>query len=137
MSGPAVETQIGALSRLDLEGLRRAWRAQFGPPPDTRSAELLRRVLAWRLQAKALGGLDRRARRQLERRTPCRVEGLDLGVGARIRREWRGRTEEIIVEEHGFRWRDQTYRSLSAVARAMTGVRWNGPRFFGLRRGEP
>lgn len=135
MSGPDIESEIGTLARLDLEGLRRAWRARFGPPPDTRSAELLRRVLAWRIQANARGGLDWRVRRQLTRRTAPRTEGLHLGAGARLRREWHGRTEDVIVEEDGFRWRGHAYPSLSAVARAMTGTRWNGPRFFGLRKG--
>ena len=61
-------------------------------------------------------------------------EGLELGVGARLRREWRGRTVEVVVEEDGFRWEERLYPSLSAAATAIAGTRWNGPRFFGLRR---
>ena len=62
------------------------------------------------------------------------AEGLELGVGARLRREWRGRTVEVVVEEDGFRWEERLYPSLSAAATAIAGTRWNGPRFFGLRR---
>jgi len=60
-------------------------------------------------------------------------EGLQLGVGARLRREWQGRTVEVEVEAGGFRWEGRLYPSLSAAATAIAGTRWNGPRFFGLR----
>ena len=125
--------QVGALTGLDLEGLRAAWRARYGIPPELRSVELLRLMLAWRLQAEAFGGLDRDARRQLKRRGALEVEGLALGVGARLRREWQGRTVEVEVEAKGFRWQGTLYPSLSAAATAIAGSRWNGPRFFGLR----
>ncbi|MCG6113571.1 MAG: DUF2924 domain-containing protein [Mesorhizobium sp.] len=126
--------EIEALERLDLEGLRGKWLALFGTPPPLRSVELLRLSLAWRMQASVLGGLDRDTRRQLQRRGRIRVEGLELGVGAKIRREWQGVIVEGIVEQDGFRWQDTTYRSLSAAASAIAGSRWNGPRFFGLRQ---
>lgn len=129
-----LEHEVEALQRLDLEGLRGKWRTLFGPPPRLRSVELLRLSLAWRMQAAVLGGLDRETRRQLQRRGRIRTEGLDLGVGARIRREWQGRVVEVIVEQEGFRWQDTTYPSLSAAASAIAGSRWNGPRFFGLRQ---
>lgn len=128
-----LEARIAALDALDLEGLRVAWRAAYGPPPALRSPELLRLCLAWRLQARALGGLDAETRRALSRTGPVRAEGLDLGIGARLRRDWQGRTVEVVVEEGGFRWEGKTYASLSAVATAIAGTRWNGPRFFGLR----
>ena len=91
-------------------------------------------MLAWRLQAEALGGLDRGSRRQLKRRGTLETEGLALGVGARLRREWQGRVVEVEVEASGFRWRGTLYPSLSAAASAIAGSRWNGPRFFGLRK---
>ena len=127
----AIVRQVGALAGLDLEGLRAAWRVRYGIPPELRSVELLRLMLAWRLQAEALGGLDRETRRQLKRRGALEAEGLALGVGARLRREWQGRTVE--VEAKGFRWQGTLYPSLSAAATAIAGSRWNGPRFFGLR----
>ncbi|MDX5361914.1 MAG: DUF2924 domain-containing protein [Alphaproteobacteria bacterium] len=136
MSGAApVDQEIEALDRLDLEGLREAWRARYGPPPRLRSAELLRLMLAWRIQAGAAGGLDAATKRQLRRRGQVRAEGLELGIGARLRRDWQGRTVEVTVEAEGFRWEGKCYRSLSAVASAIAGTRWNGPRFFGLREG--
>jgi hypothetical protein len=90
-------------------------------------------MLAWRLQAEALGGLDRETRRKLAGRGPVEADGLQLGSGAVIRRDWQGRRIEAVVEDGGFRWEGDLYPSLSAVARAATGTRWNGPRFFGLR----
>ena len=129
----AITREVGALAGLDLEGLRAAWRARYGAPPLLRSVELLRLMLAWRLQAAALGALDREARRQLKRRGALEAEGLALGIGARLRREWQGRTVEVEVEALGFRWQGTLYPSLSAAATAIAGTRWNGPRFFGLR----
>jgi len=128
-----VVQEVEALERLDLEGLRAAWRERYGPPPRLRSAELLRLMLAWRLQAEALGGLDRDVRRQLARKGPVQAEGIELGVGAKLRREWRGRVVEVEVQADGFRWEDRVFPSLSAAATAIAGSRWNGPRFFGLR----
>lgn len=133
----AVDTDILALQTLDLAGLRGAWAARFGPPPKLRSSDLLRLMLAWRLQADALGGLDRDTRRILNRRGPVSPEGAALGNGAILRRDWQGRRIEVVVGADGFRWDDKTYPSLSAIARAATGTRWNGPRFFGLREDRP
>lgn len=135
MTGAAeVAREVEALARLDLDGLRALWRERYGQPPPLRSVELLRLSLAWRLQAEALGGLDGETRRQLGRRGPVRIEGLELGIGAKLRREWQGRLVEVVVEADGFRWDGRTYASLSAAATAIAGSRWNGPRFFGLRQ---
>ncbi|WMS43448.1 DUF2924 domain-containing protein [Acuticoccus sp. MNP-M23] len=62
------------------------------------------------------------------------AEGLDLGLGAVMRRNWKGELIEVVVEAKGFRWRGELFPSLSAVATAIAGARWNGPRFFGLRK---
>ena len=129
-----IHLEVEALERLDLEGLRAVWRERFGTPPRLRSVELLRLSLAWRIQAEVLGGLDRDTRRQLHRRGPIKAEGLELGVGARLRREWQGRVVEVVVEADGFRFENKTFPSLSAAATAIAGSRWNGPRFFGLRQ---
>jgi hypothetical protein len=131
---PLLEKRIAALESLDLEGLRSLWKERYGPPPRLRSVELLRLSLAWRLQADALGGMDPDTRRTLKRNGALEAEGKDLGIGARLRREWQGRIVEVIVEADGFRWEDSLYPSLSAAATAITGTRWNGPRFFGLRK---
>lgn len=131
-----VQQQIEALARLDLEGLRSAWAQRYGKPPALRSVELLRLSLAWRIQADAHGGFDTATRRALRGRGRLEVEGLSLGVGAILRRDWQGRTVEVVVVDDGFRWNGESYPSLSAAATAIAGSRWNGPRFFGLR-GQP
>lgn len=135
MTGAAeIAREVEALERLNLDGLRALWCERYGVPPRLRSIELLRLSLAWRVQAEALGGLDGETRRQLGRRGAVRMEGLDLGIGAKLRREWQGRVVEVVVEADGFRWDGRTYLSLSAAATAIAGSRWNGPRFFGLRQ---
>ena len=128
-----LEAEVESLSSLSLEGLRAVWTAHFGAAPKLRSPDLLRQLLAWRLQAVALGGIDRDTRRRLTGRGPVEAEGHHLGQGAILRRDWQGRRIEAVVEAGGFRWEGVLYPSLSAVARAVTGTRWNGPRFFGLR----
>ena len=135
--GNEVAAEVEALGGLDLAGLRAHWQTRYGPPPRLRSVELLRLMLAWRMQAEADGGLGRETRRRLARRGPVQPAGLELGAGAVLCREWRGRVIEVTVEAQGFRWEARTYPSLSAVARAITGTRWNGPRFFGLRSRAP
>lgn len=124
---------IAELEDIDLNGLRAIWRKQWGNVPTMRSPDVLRIVIAWRLQARTHGGLDSETRRKLRKKAPVEAEGLDLGVGTTITRKWQGRTYEVGIEEKGFRWEGTLYVSLSAVATAITGTRWNGPRFFGMR----
>ena len=133
MRSSDVEGEVAKIEQLDLEGLRRFWGQRYGAPPSLRSVPILRMVLAWRVQSEVLGGLDSESRRTLGRKGKVRAEGLDLGIGARLTRQWQGRTHEVLVEVGGFRWQGQSYRSLSAVATAIAGSKWNGPRFFGLR----
>lgn len=130
---PALDlaADVSALGGLGLEGLRAEWRRRLGEPPRLRSVELLRHMLAYRIQAAALGDLDRETRRALRSSalTPARTE---LAKGVRVVREHRGVEHAVEVVEGGFRYRERTYESLSAIAREITGVRWNGWRFFGL-----
>jgi hypothetical protein len=134
---PAPAPDVAHLEALDLEGLRNAWRDHYGDPPALRSPHLLRLMLAWRLQADALGGIDRATRRKLARTGPVQAEGLDLGPGTVLARDWQGRRVEVVVEDDGFRWQGRRFASLSAAATAIAGTRWNGPRFFGLRDPRP
>ena len=134
MITPDPTLEVQRLETLDLEALRAVWRERFGTRPRLRSPELLRQLLAWRLQAEAWGGLDAETRRRLRLRGRVQVEGLELGVGARLRRDWRGATVEVVVEADGFLWDGRRFASLSATATAIAGTRWNGPKFFGLRR---
>ncbi|OBV10534.1 DUF2924 domain-containing protein [Erythrobacter dokdonensis] len=129
----AVEQLVAEIEAMDLDALRSFWRAHYGAPPPLRSTPLLRRLLAWRVQAQAFGGLDADTRKALSKSGPVQPEGRQLGIGARLTRIWKGREVTVVVEEQGFRWEDQLFPSLSAAATAIAGTRWNGPRFFGLR----
>ncbi|MBA3511592.1 DUF2924 domain-containing protein [Sphingomonas sp.] len=128
-----VTEEIRALAALGLAGLRDVWRRHgYGEPPKMRSKELLARLLAWKIQADAFGGLDAATIRLLTSDRLPRPRVL-LAPGARLVRQWQGRRHEVDVLEGGFQHNGTTYGSLSEVARAITGTRWNGPRFFGLR----
>jgi hypothetical protein len=128
-----VENIVAKIAAMDLEGLRKLWGKRYGAPPSLRSVPIIRMLLAWRVQAEASGGLDAQTRRIIARTGSPRAEGRHLGVGARLTRNWKGRKVEVIVEEGGFRWKNQVFPSLTAAATAIAGCRWNGPRFFGLR----
>lgn len=129
-----MDDDLGTLATADLAALRAVWSRTIGRPPKLRSVELLRLMLAWRLQARAEGGIDPDTRRALRARSAVQPEGQGHGNGAIFRRFWQGRMIEAIVEPDGFRWEGRLYPSLSALAHAATGTRWNGPRFFGLRK---
>jgi len=133
-----------------VDGLRRHWCAHLGgEPPPHLPRWVLMRVLAYRLQSDAFGGLDRSIQRILrskkdddaaapfDRRAPQTREGVGLKAGALLVREWKGRLERVMILEEGFVWNGQTFGSLSQIAKAMTGTNWNGHRFFGLRQGKP
>lgn len=128
-----LEAEVAALEDLDLHALRNKWRERFGAPPMFRSTDMLRLLLAWRIQAVALGGLDRDTREALSRTGRVVAEGQNLGIGATLRRTWNGEEQVVTVVDKGFDWNGRTFKSLSAVATAIAGTRWNGPRFFGLR----
>ena len=128
-----LEAEVAALEGLDLHALRDKWRERFGAPPKFRSTEMLRLLLAWRIQALALGGLDQDTRDALVAHRTVVAEGQDLGIGATLRRIWNGEEQIVTVVDEGFDWNGRTFKSLSAVATAIAGTRWNGPRFFGLR----
>jgi hypothetical protein len=140
---------VSGLEGHDVNGLRRQWRAHLGgEPPAHFQRWLLMRVLAYRLQADAFGGLDRSIWRMLrsgkeqdaavpfDRRAPQTRDGVGLKAGALLVREWKGRLERVMILKEGFAWNGQTFGSLSQIAKAMTGTNWNGHRFFGLRQGK-
>jgi hypothetical protein len=142
----ALDIEIARLRGLDGGDLRARWHTVFGrraPPHLPR--HLLFRILAYRLQADRLGDLDANVRRLLERIGSGPVDGIDrvvadhnrsrteLRPGTLLTREWDGHVQRVMVLADGFSWNGKTYRSLSQVACAITGARWNGPRFFGLR----
>lgn len=121
---------ISQLEEADLEQLRQEWGRRYGAAPGLRSPELLRRILTWRIQAATEGGLDRVTQRLLAR--DAGPEDL-MAEGTVITREWKGVKHEVEVIAGGYLYGGRRWKSLSEVAREITGTRWNGPRFFGLR----
>src|SRR5262249_51898681 len=137
----AIEAEIAHLRSLALDALRRRWRAMFGrTPPAALSKDLLGRMIAWRMQEQAFCGLDRDSLKFLD--------GLARHYGSPRRqlkprtgliRDYQGERHTVTVAPDGFDWQGTTYTSLSAIARAITGTAWSGPRFFALapRNGTP
>ncbi len=137
---PAMKQQLAEVAELGMAELRDEWMALFGRPAPRLSRNLLARAVTHRIQEKAFGRLRPAAARRLRRL----AGGIDGGgangpsagpalkPGTRLLREWRGETQVVEVTHEGLVWKGNRYRSLSAVARAITGVRWSGPRFFGL-----
>jgi hypothetical protein len=128
-----IEAEIAGLSTMSLDALRAVWRSRYGAPPKLRSPQLLRLNLAWRIQADAFGGLDAETKRRLRRGGAGAAAADRLQPGVRLIREWKGMPHEVVVEEGGFRYDGRVWKSLSEIARHISGARWNGPRFFGLR----
>jgi hypothetical protein len=137
---------LSRLLELNLGALRQQWRTLYKAEASPHlSRELLVRAVAYRMQEVALGGLRPGRRRQLLRiaqqfkqtgaaNAPPRRE---LKSGTRLVREWQGRTYEVLVLDGGFSWQDTHHRSLSAIARKITGTPWSGPLFFGLKPNRP
>jgi hypothetical protein len=139
-----LEVEIARLRGLDAKELRARWQIILRrEAPAHLPRHLLFRILAYRIQADALGDLDGASRRALERagnpdrNTPHRIQtrrtATVLRPGTILSREWNGKMHRVAVLAEGFAWNGKNFRSLSKVASAITGTRWNGPRFFGLR----
>jgi hypothetical protein len=133
---------LSRLPELDLGELRQQWRTLYKAEASPHlSRELLVRAVAHRMQELALGGLRPERRRQLLRmaqqfkqtgEATIRARS-ELKPGTRLMREWQGRTYDVLVLDDGFSWQNTHYRSLSAIARRITGTAWSGPLFFGLK----
>ena len=139
-----VAVEIARLRDLDIAQLRNRWQTVFGRrSPSQLPRHLLFRVLAYRLQADHLGDLDGECRRLLDRSESPEEAGrravdlswrtAELRPGTVLGREWNGRMHRVAVLAENFAWNGKSYPSLSKVALAITGTRWNGPKFFGLR----
>ena len=131
------------LSELTTFELRGEWRRLHRMPPPMRlSRDLLIRGITYKLQERAYGGLSMATARKLERAAADPMsrgaakptQPISLKPGTRLVREWRGGTHTVLIHADGIEWRGQRYHSLSVVARKITGARWSGPRFFGLRQ---
>ena len=134
--------RLTRLAELDTAGLRAEWRRLYrSHPPRHIRRDLLVLAIAWKLQEKVHGGLTSAQRRKLAGIAEELKKGGDLSAGPAIRlkpglrlvREWRGETHTVLVLEEGFEWNGECRRSLSAIAREITGTRWSGPLFFGLK----
>ncbi len=137
----SVIRQIDELQRMSLPTLRKKWSDLFGRDPGKLTKQYLVRRLAYRIQELIFGGMSRETREQLKAwaETPEKMrkkqprEKTDLQPGTRLLRDWHGNRHEVTVQANGFLFNGKTYRSLSAVARAITGRHCGGRRFFGLK----
>jgi hypothetical protein len=146
----SIEDEIAHLRGLDLKGLHARWQSVLQrPAPDHLSRHLLFAIIAYRIQADRFGDLDHETSQLLDRAgakesgaaMSARLVNFDqkrteLKPGTVLVREWDRRSQRVMVMSDGFAWNGQTYDSLSKVAFAITGTKWNGPRFFGLRDKE-
>ncbi len=137
-----LSAEIALLESLDVAQLRARWKILYETEAPTRfSRDLLMRAVAYRMQERVLGGLKPGTRRLFERvaqdaraRRPIRVAPVrQLAPGAILVREWGGTKHQVTMLESGVMFRGKPYRSLSEVARVITGNRWSGPLFFGLK----
>jgi len=127
--------EIVALDALSTPELRLRWSALTGTPVPRVSPALLRMALAWELQARAHGGLSRETTRTLDQLARGVTRTQPTSAGMRLVREWQGRVHVVTVgEDQVIRWDGREWGSLSEVARAITGTRWSGPAFFGLKK---
>ena len=130
-----VDDQLTALPGLTTAELRGRWTKLTGAPVPRISPSLLRLALAWEIQARAAGGLSRGTQTLLAQLAAGKTRTQPARAGMRLVREWNGVAHVVVVGEDGvICWNGAEYRSLSEVARAITGTRWSGPAFFGLKR---
>jgi hypothetical protein len=134
-------SQIAELAHRSTHELRLAWRQLHRvEPPQGLSRDLLIRALAHQLQEQSYGGTGRALRRRLQTLTGEREKGgasfdpAALKTGTTLVRQWRGHTHAVLVRDDGFEYEGQPYRSLSVIAKRITGTHWSGPRFFGLTK---
>lgn len=138
----SLREQLEALETMSAAQLKEEWRRVMKcPPPAGFSVALLERAIAYELQARRLGRLAKSAERDLRRLARRIASGEDVSAsteirikpGTRLVRDWGGSTHYVLVLEQGYSYADREYRSLSQVAAVITGARWSGPRFFGLK----
>ncbi|AVM76236.1 DUF2924 domain-containing protein [Magnetospirillum gryphiswaldense] len=138
----AILTQVAELPTLPTPKLKAMWRELTGTEPPPYNRTFLVKRLAYRIQELAFGGLSVQAERRLDdlvdeldgKKKPKTKDMTAPIVGTKLIREWQGVLQEVTALADGFEWQGRRYQSLSAVARAITGTRWNGPLFFGLRK---
>lgn len=125
--------QIAEIEQLDRPACIENWREAFGrPPPKHLSQPFMKKVLIWELQTEVLGGVSAKTQRRLKQITAGKAVPTVVKPGSHLVREWNGRNYQVEVTEDGYVMDGRTWRSLSAIARHITGARWSGPRFFGV-----
>lgn len=133
-----LKAELAKLTELDRTELMDRWRTLYDrEPPASISRPLLLHAIAYRMQEKALGGLKPSTRRLLAQTAADGKESMPITsvkTGTRLLREWHGVTYEVTVTEDGVLFKGKKYQSLSEVARIITGTKWSGPLFFGLRK---
>jgi hypothetical protein len=131
----SVEKDVARLDTLSSEELRREWRRLTATPLPRISPSLLRLALAWEMQARAFGGLSRTTQQKLDQISAGKTKTSAAVPGTRLVREWDGNLHVVTIDEQKvIHWNDRSWNSLSEVARAITGTRWSGPAFFGLKK---
>lgn len=145
-----LDAKLDALAAMSPAQLRGEWKTLSGEDLPNTPASLVSHLIAYRLQEKQFGKLPLQIERQLDRMTDDRGWGArdsegaadsaepraPIRLGTRFIREWNGKTISVTAVEGGFDWNGDTYRSLSEIARKVTGAHWSGPRFFGLKKGQ-
>jgi hypothetical protein len=124
-----IDEELAALIALPNAALGEEWRRIYGTEPPRLSSSLLRHGIAYRLQERAYGKMPARVARAL---ASSGRSAPEVAAGTRLVREWNGRTIDVTATKDGMVWEGRTYRSLSAIAREVTGTAWSGPRFFGI-----
>lgn len=124
--------EVKDLVDLSKSGLMGLWQQLFScPAPKSIQAYLLRQIIGWQLQVTAHGGLSALEKRQLISDSSNKIK---LAVGSRLIRVWQDETHQVTVLEDGFMYQDRKWKSLSSIARTITGMSWSGPVFFGLKK---
>lgn len=139
-----VEREIEALKGQGVDALRKLWMRRLkGEPPKIQSADILRRLIAWKIQVEAFGDLDPETKARIRQLMRTADKGnvaitpiAAPKAGTILVREWKGVEHRVLVLDQAYEHAEKRYRSLSEVARAITGTRWSGPRFFGLEAAQ-
>jgi hypothetical protein len=131
----SVDVQLAALDGMSSDALRSLWGTLTASPTPKVSPALLRLALGYEIQARAFGGLSRVTQQKLGQLARAKTVSTPAQSGMRLVRAWQGRTHVVVIGEAGvIRWNERDWGSLSEVAREITGTRWSGPAFFGLKK---
>ena len=130
-----LEESLARLATMSSAELKGEWRSLTRSPAPKISPKMMRLALSWEMQAKASGGLSRETTRKLDQLAAAKTRTSPVSPGMRLVRERDGKVHVVTIgEDKVIRWQEAEYRSLSEVAKAITGTHWSGPAFFGLKR---